>query len=163
MENMQVVSKLAYNDSVKVTGDTNDDVLVNRKYVTEELFGVSPWRAEDSANYQSGTTVQHNGFLYRCTANATSTVPGEPGSGWVKISPILGKRSGVVVLVSDIIDVPITHNLGSTNLIVQIYRIEVEERVPVFVPFTIHNENTIVLQFDEAPTTNYHVIIMAFD
>ena len=163
MENMQVVSKLAYNNQVAVVGDTNDNVLVNRKYVTEDLFGVPAWNVENAENYQLGTTVQHNGFFYRCTEDATDTEPGTEDAKWIQISPLLGKRSGIVRVPAETTEVTINHNLDSINLIVQVYKIENSERIPINVSFMLQDSNNILLQFGEPPTNDHHVIIMAFD
>lgn len=162
MENMQVVSKMVYQSNVKVAGDTNDDVLVSRRYVTEDLLGVRGWDPAET-NYQEGATVQHNGLIYTCKKTGTRTTPGSAGSEWGQVSPLLGHRSGTKTVPSNSSRVVIPHNLGSVNLIVQVYSIEDDQRTPVNVPFTIQDENNIALQFDVPPTTNHHVLVMAFD
>ena len=162
MENIQVVSKMVYQSNVKVAGDDNDDVLVNRKYVTEDLLGILSWD-ESEDHYQVGTTVQHKGLIYTCQESDTRTEPGKEGSKWSRVSPAFGRRSGRQTVPSDGSNVVIPHNLGSVNISVQVYSIEDNKRTPVNVPFIIQDENNIVLQFDVPPETNHHVLVMAFD
>jgi hypothetical protein len=100
----------------------------------------------------SGVTLTNSGTITGGTINAT-TVP------WTGIStnPFKGKFSASIgdgVLTS----VPVTHNLGTTDVHVQLY--EISSGLAVMTDYTMTNTNVVTFTFASPPTANQYKAVI---
>lgn len=134
------VSLLEY-ASGDVTTTDSDNVLVDRKYITNEIYHASDWTPGNS--YDVGDLVHVNGKLYTCTASheaASAFSTDENAERWERTYPVLHKYAGYA---SETLNgYVITHNLGTTDLTVQIYRDnrDLGDDDPVWVPVMLYYE-----------------------
>ena len=122
------VSLLEYVSGDVTTTDSND-VLVNRKYITSEIYNVPAWVGGTS--YTVGSLVHVNGKLYTCKEDNTDS--SFNAAKWERTYPILHKYTGYANEAS-----VITHNLGTTDITVQVFKNDGTSEIPVWVPVLVN-------------------------
>lgn len=174
------VSLLEYASGVSVVdANASDTSLVNRSYVTKELFNYDPW--EKNHSYSVGAVVQNQGKLYRCIEEHTSNSSSfsSDDTKWVRTYAVLQKYANQVVTSSPtasvisgttLVESLVTHNLNSTNLTVQVYR----NKEPIFAAFAFgdtrngktdstdtQKRNNITITLDVTGEPVYDIVIIA--
>ena len=156
-------------DKASTKKATTPNAVVN--YVLTDVHGYPAFSEDSSSAYSIGDLVVYDGTLYKCSGT------GATGGTWVSskwtattvsaVSKFTGQLTVAAESGSTVTSVAVTHNLGTKDLVVQVYEVNSlsteTSRKPVLVDYEFTSVNAINLLF-ASPRTNasyYRIVILA--
>lgn len=178
METITVVSKLLYHSGVDLLS-TQNNVLVDRNYVTNELVGIEYWEQPgtfdnplpNDKEYKEGDLVQHHGKVYKCLKSFAVEEPGSVNCTEWAPTTLRVRNKGVIDL-REVEDGPIvtsptiSHNLNSKNILVQVYKVNEQGAYELMTGYTAAPVSLNEVQIDFTSLEDsfiYRVLITSLD
>ena len=142
--------------------------------ITAPQPGIGTWRS--GSYYVAGDLVYYNGSIYECRSAHTAASSSKPTANtqttyWKPSNKYTGSISGTAS--NSPTQIEVNHNLGTQDLVVQVYKIEDNKRRPVLVDYffgttsdssgttAINNNVTFEFSSPQTNTDSYQVVIIA--